>query len=59
VKNLTDDLMRDAVRSIRQKKSEDGFASVAQIDGVETAEPMRKQGLPRFSPLWNRRLRYW
>ncbi len=35
VNDLKEDLMRDAVRSIRQKKAEDGFASVAQIDGVD------------------------
>ncbi len=35
INDLKEDLMRDAVRSIRQKKAEDGLASVAQIDGAD------------------------
>lgn len=35
INDLKEDLMRDAVRSIRQKKAEDGLSSVAQIDGAD------------------------
>lgn len=35
VKDLKDELMREAVRSIRQKRPESGIAAIAEMDGVE------------------------
>ena len=35
VTDVKDQLMRDAVRSIRQKKAEDGLSCIAQIDGAD------------------------
>ena len=35
VKDLKEDLMRDAIRTIRQRKPEAGMACIAEIDGVD------------------------
>ena len=38
IDDVKEQLMRDAVRAIRQKKAEDGLSCVAQIDGADTVK---------------------